>query len=443
MQVSDHVRNIHVQKADFPLDALPEGIRQFAEEAAASLSGTPELVAIPALVVTAAAIGGSRVIQLKPDWQEPSSLFAAVVSPSGAMKSPALKMAAKPLQNLDAPEKRTWTSDVTVERLAKLLSENPRGLLLIRDELSGWVKSMNQYRQGKGADRQFYLSVWGGAPIMVDRVGDGTPGRISVAHPCLSVVGCIPPDVLEELDDRGGIEDGFLPRLLFAWPPQRPVRWTDVTISKTAREAYDNLIQQLFALPFKDEPVALSLSPEAHAVFVQWHDAHCQEIEQPTLQPFLKAAYSKLKGYCARLALIHALATNPTTDTVEAASVEAAIQLINYFKAQARKVMPLISRNKSNTAVERCKSEIRRKLSVSRIMKRRDLQKNSAFDAEVFKQALAEMGAPEVIADEDGSLKLWGPANRQHKGMADLSVQGLPDMAQTKADPIVQHPEKA
>src|SRR2546426_5105668 len=39
---------------------------------------------------------------------------------------------------------RTWTADTTVERLAGLLTENPRGLLLLRDELSAWVKSMNR-----------------------------------------------------------------------------------------------------------------------------------------------------------------------------------------------------------------------------------------------------------------------------------------------------------
>jgi hypothetical protein len=85
----------------FPIDALPGPIAQFATACAASLSAPVELVAIPALVVAAAAIANSRRIRLKPDWAEPASLFAVVVSPSGAMKSPALNMAAKPLQDLD------------------------------------------------------------------------------------------------------------------------------------------------------------------------------------------------------------------------------------------------------------------------------------------------------------------------------------------------------
>ena len=226
----------------FPIDALPGPIAQFATACAASLSAPAELVAIPALVVAGAAIGNSRVIRLKPDWTEPASVFAAVVSPSGAMKSPALNMAAKPLQDLDSPTGRTWTADVTVEQLARLLAANPRGLLLARDELSAWVKSMNQYRQGKGADRQFYLSVWGGAPVKVDRVGTGAPTCITVPHPCLSVVGCIPPDVMPHLEDQSGQEDGFLPRLLFAWPQLVPVRWTEVGVPQEIRDNYASLI---------------------------------------------------------------------------------------------------------------------------------------------------------------------------------------------------------
>lgn len=108
------VVKIEARNDDFPLNVLQEGIRQFVQEGAGSLPGPVELVAIPALVATAAAIGSARVIQFKEGWIEPSSLWAAVVSPTGAMRSPALKMAAESLQDLDTKDRRTWTSDVTV-----------------------------------------------------------------------------------------------------------------------------------------------------------------------------------------------------------------------------------------------------------------------------------------------------------------------------------------
>lgn len=395
----------------FPMASLPEPIRNFSTACAASLSAPVELVAIPALVVAAAAIGNSRAIRLKSDWSEHSCLFAAVVSPSGTMKSPALNMAAKPLQDLDSAERRTWTADVTVERLARLLEANPHGLLQVRDELSAWVKAMNQYRQGRGADRQFYLSVWSGAPIMVDRVGTGAPTSITVPHPCLSVVGCLPPDVVCDLDDSEQ-EDGFLPRLLFAWPSPVSVRWSENEVPHEVREAYDNRIKELFANPMGNEPVSLALTSEAQARFIQWHDQHCSQTEDTSLPPFLRAVYAKLKGYCPRLALVHALVSNPSADKVERVSVDAAIAMVDYFKAQAWRVMPLLGQSKTSE-VERCKAEIRRKLSVSRSLKKRDLQHNSAFQAETFNQALNELTSPGVIEDEEGMLRLWEPTNRQ------------------------------
>jgi hypothetical protein len=361
--------------------------------------------------VSAAAIGNSKVIKLKSGWTEPASLFAAVVSPSGSMKSPALNMAVKPLQDLDSPDKRTWTADVTVEQLARLLDANPRGLLQVRDELSAWVKSMNQYRQGRGADRQFYLSVWSGTPVKVDRVGTGNPTCITVPHPCLSVVGCLPPEVVRDLDDLEQ-EDGFLPRLLFAWPSPVSVRWTERVVPQEVREAYADRIKELFAIPMESEPVSLALTSEAHSRFTQWHDRHCAETEDASLPPFLRGVYAKLKGYCPRLALVHALVSNPSADKVERVSVDSAIALVDYFKAQAWRVMPLLGQGKTSE-VDRCKGEIRRKLSVCRFLKKRDVQKNSAFAANEWNQAFSEMCSPEIEQHSDGTISLQVPTNRQ------------------------------
>ena len=38
------------------------------------------------------------------------------------------------------------TVDATVEALASIIHSNPRGLLMERDELTGWVLSMNNIK---------------------------------------------------------------------------------------------------------------------------------------------------------------------------------------------------------------------------------------------------------------------------------------------------------
>src|SRR5205807_3573834 len=53
--------------------------------------------------------------------------------------------------------KHVLSSDATVEALAPML-EGGNGVVLLKDELVGWVRGMDQYRAGgKGADRQHYL----------------------------------------------------------------------------------------------------------------------------------------------------------------------------------------------------------------------------------------------------------------------------------------------
>jgi hypothetical protein len=63
-----------------------------------------------------------------------------------------------------APTKRrTYTSDPTWEAARDLSAANPRGLLLHRDELAGWLSGMGRYGNGDaGADRAFWLQAYEG-----------------------------------------------------------------------------------------------------------------------------------------------------------------------------------------------------------------------------------------------------------------------------------------
>ncbi|WP_273790004.1 DUF3987 domain-containing protein, partial [Bartonella sp. ML70XJBT] len=57
-------------------------------------------------------------------------------------------------------KRRLIVNDVTVEKLGELLKENPRGLLLVRDELSGFLANLE--RKEYQADRSFYLTAFNG-----------------------------------------------------------------------------------------------------------------------------------------------------------------------------------------------------------------------------------------------------------------------------------------
>lgn len=137
-------------------------------------------VGLPLIVAAAAAIGTTRVLELKPGWRAPSILWGAIVAESGSLKSPTLEAALQwtvqrqikllaayeesraqfdaawltyekavaewkrskagglPPAKPEAPAAtRVFAGDVTTEALAPILKANPRGVLLARDELAG------------------------------------------------------------------------------------------------------------------------------------------------------------------------------------------------------------------------------------------------------------------------------------------------------------------
>ena len=409
----------------FPLETFPSALRDFITETARSLPVPVDMIGVIVLVLAGAAIGATRRIRLKAGWEESSALYAAIVALPGALKSPALAAAAAPTYEKQKQHKegyeraqqqhdadmaqyqrdlnqyqkgqgsvppikpkpptleRSWTGDTTVERLAGLLSENPRGFPIIRDELSAWVKSLNQYKGGKGSDKQFYLSAWNSAAIAVDRQGK----TILIDHPFLSVVGCIPPDVLPDLDDESGREDGFLHRVLFTYPQPQPVRWTEAVVSSSVKEAYKKLMAELYALTMADgAPEVLGMHQVAKTLFMKWHDEHCAKLEAPHLSPLLKGFYAKLKGYAARFALIHALCENPKATEIPPQSIAAACDLVDYFAGQCRRVAPLLVRTHLSPQ-EKCERDICRALSRGGASSKRTVQRRGNSKAEVFNRA--------------------------------------------------------
>jgi hypothetical protein len=191
----------------FPFDVLPEQLAAFVQEAARALNCPPDYVAVPMLALAGAGIGTTRALQVKRGWQERPCQYAAVIGPPGGAKTPALKITCAPVYAEQARRwkayrqaKKEWKEkdeefrgeeprmetlfvcDVTTEKLAEILEENPRGVVMIRDELTGWVAGMDQYRaKGRGSDRQFYLSAWAGEPVKVDRKNKDEP--VFVPHP--------------------------------------------------------------------------------------------------------------------------------------------------------------------------------------------------------------------------------------------------------------------
>jgi hypothetical protein len=122
---------------------------------------------------------------------------------------------------LDKPEepilRRYETNDITTPKLAEFLAVNPIGILQTRDELTGWLQSLEADYDLNA--RSFFLELWKGAHAYeVARKGSG---EIPITSGTLSISGGIQPSKLQRhISDAYSFDksDGLPQRFLFAYP---------------------------------------------------------------------------------------------------------------------------------------------------------------------------------------------------------------------------------
>jgi DNA polymerase I-like protein with 3'-5' exonuclease and polymerase domains len=377
----------------FPVEALPAPIGEYVRQGSLALACDPAYVALPALAAVASVIGNTRTIRLKRGWEEPSVIWSAIVGDSGTLKSPAYLKAVAHLFQLqrrlllefketvaqyqddlqaykDAkraaqdegtdpgapPEgpllRRVVCSDTTIEKLAEILEDNPRGTLVARDELAAWLASFTRFKGQKGGtDLPNWLEMYRAGTVVVDRK---TTERktLFVQRAAVSITGGIQPGVLARALTPEFLDAGLAARLLMAMPPKLPKRWTDAEVDPDVEQAYQAALDKLLALDFDTKdgekvPYVLALSPDAKAAWVAFYDSWARE--QAAAEGELAAAFSKLEAYAARFALMHHVVTligldcDDTAHPIGVKSIEAGVALCRWFATEARRIYAILS----------------------------------------------------------------------------------------------------
>lgn len=329
----------------FPVSVFPASIQTLIEEASNALNVPHDYTALPILALAGSAIANSRHIAPTRSHTEPPCLYACIVGPPGTLKTPALKILRRPFDEIQRIKLESWqkemdawenlerdargpepvlervvVNDTTCETLALILHKNPRGVALIRDELSGLIASFNQYKSGgKGSDKQFWLSGWSGDAIYIDRKTEKSNrgGPLHVYQPFVGIVGGIQPDILPAIggESRRGQrppKDGFMDRFAIAWPDPLPhVGERGLEISPDALHAWTTCVHRLTSLEMvkgngdQMRPYFIQLDQSGRDEWRRFTDRHAieaNEIRQSS--PHLDGPWSKLRGMTARIALI-------------------------------------------------------------------------------------------------------------------------------------------
>jgi hypothetical protein len=311
----------------------------------------PDYVVAPLLTSASALIGNARWAQATPGWIEPPHLWAGAVGDSGNGKSPGgdclmrhvlpdierrmqadfperLREWRARAEHLKAGEDR-WKSevrdahkrgvppplppetvpeaepqhprlrqhDVTIERVATLLATAaPKGLLIVRDELAGWIDGMTSYND---AGRSFWLEAYGGRPYRVER--QKNPEPIIIPRLVVAVCGNTQPDKVAAL--MRGADDGLLARILWVWPEPMPFRLGRMPPeSAWAITALDRLRELDLQGSDPPRPVLLPLADDAVSL-IETFGRDMQQRQQ-FAGGLMRSALGKARGLALRLSLV-------------------------------------------------------------------------------------------------------------------------------------------
>ncbi len=392
-----------VEKFDFNL--LPGPFKAWISDISHRMQCPPDYPAIGSMVTLAAVVG--RKIGICPkqrdDWTVVPNLWGVSIGRPSVMKTPTLEEAIKPLKRLEieakesyqealavfeadkqladivkdeakkqaaakykdgketeaqgllmeaqerVPEqpgrKRYVINDTSVEKLGEILNENPNGVLLARDELYGFLRSID--REDRTNDRAFYLEAFNGTGrYTYDRIGRGT---IDIDAVTVSIIGCITPSKFQPYLHhalKGGTgDDGMVQRLQLAVYPDTPKDWQyiDQWPDKDAKNTAYQVFKQLADWRPKketepDEMPVLRFTPEAQTIFIEWLTELEQEIRSDDIHPAIESHLSKYRSLIPSPALIIHLTENGEQTPVGETALLKACAWSDYLKSHAERI---------------------------------------------------------------------------------------------------------
>lgn len=397
----------------FNAELFPDALRPWLVDVADRMRCPLDYLAVAAVVGLAAIVGRKVGIRPKrhDTWLVVPNLWGVVVGRPGVMKTPALQEALKPLRRLDqlakveydkklreaaaaamvakqkhkqaekdikdlldsekadddqalriaqdaldgmkeeaVVRKRYIVNDSTVEKLGEILNQNPRGVLVHRDELVGLLKSLD--KEGQEGARTFYLEAWNGTgSYTFDRIGRGT---LEIPAAILSMIGGVQPGPLAQYlraaAREGKGDDGLVQRLQLAVWPDVAQDWANVDRppEPVARDkAYavyaglDHLDPTLLGADIDpNEPDGipyLHFDDKAQELFDAWRAPLELQVRSGELHPALESHVSKFRSLIPSLALLFHLAEG-NRGPVEVDALRKAVAWGAYLKSHAGRI---------------------------------------------------------------------------------------------------------
>jgi len=367
----------------FPIDIFPEPIQSYILECNETLDSSIDYMGCSMLWLISVVVGNSIQIEVKKGWNETATIWLAVVGKAGLGKTPSIHNIIKPLlsannkeiknyikqaekfdyyNSLPAKEKKEHeeihkpiktqfiANDITIEALVELHQENKNSIGVFKDELAGWFKDMNKYREG--SDLEFWLSTWSGKAISLNRK---TARSSFVDKPLVSVLGGIQPSILNAFYTEDNKDNGFMDRMLLSYPDLDIESWNDKEMNYDTISWYHDTIISFYetikhkVVAYDDDgdinPKIAVIGFDAKKEWIRVFNEYTNIQNSDEENEYMKSMLPKQKSYLPRFALlINAFdsffdITNKTDALViSKESILKAEKLSKYFIAMAKKI---------------------------------------------------------------------------------------------------------
>jgi len=376
----EEIKAVENYEADFPIEIFPESVRNYIKICNKTLNNSIDYMGCSLLFLTSIIIGNSSVLEIKKGWKESANIWLALIGKAGVGKTPSISSITFPLEkannkeikkyikdvmayeeymNLDKKEKdlvqevhkpkksQFIVNDVTLEALIELHNENKNGIGVLKDELAGFFKDMNKYREG--GDKEHWLSSWSGKQINLNRK---TAKSSFVERACLPILGGIQPSIMDTFYTDENKDNGFIDRMLFSYPEMNIDYYSEQEMKQEHLDWYDNYILRFYentkkSIRFTDDweidPIIATFTPKAKAEFIRVQNKLTDSQNSDKENEYMKSMLPKQKAYMARFSLIintlESLENKQVfRDRIEVESVLKAEILSDYFITMASKI---------------------------------------------------------------------------------------------------------
>lgn len=371
---------INIEDLVFPIGIFPIDIQKYLIECNSKLDSSVEYMGCSLLWLISVCIGNSIDVEVKKGWIENLTVWISIVGKAGLGKTPSISNIVFPLTKINAKEIKTYikenekydyynaltkkekeehnevqkpkktqfiANDITLEALVDLHQESDNSVGVFKDELAGWLKDMNKYREG--SDLEFWLSTWSGKSVNLNRL---TRAGSFVEKPFIPVLGGIQPSIFNTFYTDENKDNGFMDRMLLCYPDLKIDYYNENEISDDILKWYKEIIISFYdtvkSIIKRDDdgdiiPLTSKFSDEAKIewkrIFNEMTDVQNNEEENE----YLKSMYPKQKSYIPRFAGIIHIFNDFFIDggnnlLISKESILKAEKLSKYFIATAKKI---------------------------------------------------------------------------------------------------------